>query len=275
LGNGDGTFDPAENYTTGNSPSSVTLGDLNRDGILDIITANYSSSNASVLLGNGDGTFDPAENYTTGNSPSSVTLGDLNRDGILDIITANESSGKVSVLLGNANGTFGTAVNHFTGGAPSAPSSVTLGDVNGDGVLDIITAERNSDTASVLLGNGMFPGDFGSATNFATGDAPSSVTLGDVNGDGKLDIITANEGFDTSSVLLGNGDGTFAAQATFATGDAPKSVTLGDVNGDGRLDIISANFISSNASVLLGTGGSAIYATFLLLTQIPPPRHGN
>jgi hypothetical protein len=131
---------------------------------------------------------------------------------------------------------------------------VTLGDVNGDGVLDIITANRNSDTASVLLGNGMAPGDFVvPATNFATGDAPSSVTLGDVNGDGKLDIIVGNYSSANTSVLLGNGNGSFQGQQTFAMGIGLTSVTLGDVNGDGRLDIISSNQSPNTVSVILNS----------------------
>jgi large repetitive protein len=86
------------------------------------------------------------------------------------------------------------------------------------------------------------------------------VALGDVNGDGRLDIITANNNSDNASVLLGNGNGTFAAQATFSTGSSPRAVTLGDVNSDGRLDIITANNGDASASVLLGNGNGTFQA---------------
>ena len=143
---------------------------------------------------------------------------------------------------------------------------MTLGDVNGDGNLDIITANFAANSTSVLLGNGN--GTFLTQATFAT-YRPYSVTLGDVNGDGRLDIITANYSSDNASVLLGNGNGTFQTQATFAVGDGPLSVTLGDVNGDGRLDITTANFNSGNASVLLNsipfTGQTATVAPSVTL----------
>ncbi|MSR53795.1 MAG: hypothetical protein EXS09_10965, partial [Gemmataceae bacterium] len=106
-------------------------------------------------------------------------------------------------------------------------------------------------TASVLLGNGA--GSFAAKTDFATGSGPLSVTLGDVNGDGKLDLVTANRSADTASVLLGNGAGSFGSKTDFATGSGPFSVTLGDVNGDGKLDLVTANFNADTASVLLNS----------------------
>ena len=257
LGNGDGNFGPKTDFATGTSPCSVTLGDVNGDAKLDIITSSSILSTVSVLLGNGNGTFGANTDFATATAALSVTLGDVNRDGKLDIITANESSSNASVLLGNGNGTFGLKTDFATG---TSPSSVTLGDVNGDGKLDIITANAFSNDASVLLGNGN--GTFGLKTDFATGASPSSVTLGEVNGDGKLDIITSNGGSNNASVLLGNGNGTFGPKTDFATGTSPSSVTLGDVNGDGRLDIISANGGSNTVSVLLASPGVDITSGF-------------
>jgi hypothetical protein len=267
LGTGTGTFitSPTATFATGRDPYSVTLGDVNGDGRLDIITANYSGNSTSVLLGNGDGTFAATTTFSTGmaTNPRSVALGDVNGDGRLDIITANRNSSTTSVLLGTGGSaitaTFLPQPSLATG---SDPRSVTKGDVNGDGFLDIITANENDSNVSVLLGNGN--GTFKTQATFATGSSPRSVTLGDVNGDGKLDIITANYDDDNVSVLLGNGNGTFATQATFGTGDEPYSVTLGDVNGDGKLDIITANYGDDNVSVLLGNGNGtfANQATF-------------
>ena len=124
--------------------------------------------------------------------------------------------------------------------------------MNGDGQLDFAVATTDSNTVSVLLGNGN--GTFQDQQTFATGLNPRSVALGDVNGDGKLDLVVANYGSNSVSVLLGNGNGTFQNQQTFATGSSPRSVTLGDVNGDGQLDLGVANRDSATVSVLLGNG---------------------
>jgi hypothetical protein len=267
LGNGNGTFQTQTTFATGDSPRSVTLGDVNSDGRLDIITANRDSDTASVLLnttvsGSITPTFQTQGTFSTGSnsSPRSVALGDVNGDGKLDIVTANNNSDTASVLLGNGNGIFQTQV-PFSTGSNSNPRAVTLGDVDGDGNLDIITANNGDAKVSVLLGNGN--GTFQGQQTLAVGSNPRAVTLGDVNGDGNLDIITGNFADNNASVLLGNGNGTFQNQATFAT-NRPYSVTLGDVNGDGRLDITTASFSSDNASVLLGNGNGTFktQATF-------------
>ena len=253
LGNGNGTFQAQQTFATGDNPQEVTLGDVNSDGRLDIITANRNSNNASVLLGNGDGTFQTQATFATGSSTCSVTLGDVNGDGKLDIITANLFSANASVLLGNGDGTFATQATFATG---TNPRSVTLGDVNGDGRLDIVIPNNTSANASVLLGTGgsAITVTFTPQQTFATGDKVVCVILGDVNRDGILDIVTADETPNNVSVLLGNGNGTFQAQQTFAVGKTPVFVTMSDVNGDGILDIITANRFGNNVSVLLGNG---------------------
>ena len=273
LGNGDGTFQPKVDFTTGSGPFSVTLGDVNADGRLDIVTANFGGSgSASVLLGTGGSaitaTFLPQQTFATGKTMF-VTLGDVNSDGKLDIVSANRDSNTTSVLLGNGNGTFGAQATFATG---TAPRTVTLGDVNGDGNLDIITANINSTFVSVLLGNG--DGAFKAQSTFAVAVGSNSkarfVQLGDVNSDGKLDIVTSNGLFDSASVLLGNGNGTFQTSATFATGTNALSMTLGDVNGDGRLDIITGNNTSNDVSVLLGNGDGTFQTQSTFATGTGP-----
>ena len=147
----------------------------------------------------------------------------------------------------------------FTTG--SNPFYVTSADVNGDGKSDLIVANINSNTVSVLL-NTTAPGAttpaFAAQQTFATGIGPRTVTSADVNGDGKLDLIVANGGSNTVSVLLnttapGATTPSFAAQHTFATGSFPQSVTSADVNGDGKPDLIVGNSNSNTVSVLLNT----------------------
>ena len=235
----------------GDSPESVVLGDVDGDGVLDIVTANADSDDVSVLLGLGDGSFHEQARSGVGNRPESVVLGDVDGDGSLDIVTANTNSDDVSVLLGLGDGSFHEQARFSVG---NHPKSVALGDLNGDGILDIVTANCWSADVSVLLGLG--DGSFRPQATFGVGSGPSSVALGDLNGDGALDIVTANiwSWPGTISVLLGLGDGSFGPQATFGVGSGPHSVALGELNGDGNLDIVTADSWSNTISVLLGLG---------------------
>src|SRR6516165_4581379 len=109
------------------------------------------------------------------------------------------------------------------------PQSVAIGDLNGDGKPDLVTANYNynSGTVSVLLGNG--DGTFGPRTDYATGFDPHSVAIGDLSGDGKPDLVVANTNSNTVSVLLGNGNGSFGPRTDYATGSYPQSVAIGDL----------------------------------------------
>ncbi|MEH1804674.1 FG-GAP-like repeat-containing protein [Nostoc sp.] len=264
LGTATGGFAAATNFTVGTNPRSVAVGDFNGDGKLDLAVANNGSKTVSLLLGNGTGGFAAATNFTVGTNPRSVAVGDFNGDGKLDLAVANNGSKTVSVLLGNGTGGFAAATNFTVG---TNPRSVTVGDFNGDGKLDLATANFNSNTVSVLLGLGT--GGFVAATNFTVGTNPFSVTVGDFNGDGKVDLATANEGSNTVSVLLGLGTGGFATATNFTVGNTPRSAKVGDFNGDGKLDLAVANYNSNTVSVLLGlgTGGFATATNFTVGTN--------
>ncbi|MCZ8024957.1 MAG: FG-GAP-like repeat-containing protein, partial [Microcystis sp. LE19-10.1B] len=247
--NSSASFNPATNFSVGNRPTSVTVGDFNGDGKSDLATANYFGNNVSVLLGTGTGSFATATNFSAGNGAFSVTVGDFNGDGKSDLATANRFGNNVSVLLGTGTGSFGTPTNFSVG---NGPWSVTVGDFNGDGKSDLAVANAGSSNVSVLLGTGT--GSFGTATNFSVGNGPWSVTVGDFNGDGKSDLATANLYSYNVSVLLGTGTGSFGTPTNFSAGSRPISVAVGDFNGDGKSDLAVANYFCCNVSVLLGTG---------------------
>jgi hypothetical protein len=264
-GNGKGVFSTLATYATGAVPFSVAIGDFNGDTRPDLVTANYSyysyTATVTVLLGSGGGFFEDRKDYGMETTPISVAIGDMNGDGKLDLVTADPGysypflNSSVSVLLGIGDGRFPTREDYGTG---DSPWSVAIGDLNGDGKLDLVTANSSygSDSVSVLLGhgNGTFDGQMG----YHTGTSPRSVAIGDLNGDGKPDLVVAGTGSDSVSVLLGNGNGTFPTTVSYSTGIYPVSsysVAIGDLNGDGKPDLVVASTnTSEGVSVLLGQG---------------------
>jgi len=264
LGNGDGTFQAGVTYDagTGTSPISITMGDFNKDGKLDLATANVNSSEVSILLGNADGTFQAVNSYSVGPgiNPYSITAGDFNGDGKLDLATANAGSNDVSVLLGNADGTFQAAVTYATGDGVTTgitPLAIITADFNGDGKHDLATA-NNSNEISVLAGNG--DGTFQTAVIYTAGNSPYAITAGDFNADGKLDLVTANVLGNDISLFPGNGDGTFQTVSSYAVGNLPYAVITGDFKKDGTPDLAVANNGSDTVSVLIGVINPKTYS---------------
>lgn len=245
-------LEPAQTFGVAGFPLSAALGDVNGDGVLDVVTGVFSPSNVGVMLGNGDGTFRAATYYSAGNTPQYIALGDLSGDGVLDIAAANTGSNDVSILLGNGDGTFLPTVNYVLS---ARPNFVSLGDVSGDGILDVVTA-TDGNKVSVLLGNG--GGTVSAAVNYTLQVAPFFLALGDVSGDGVVDVVTTNVFSDDVTVLVGNGNGTFRPGVNYAVGDGPRAIALGDVTGDGLLDVVCANSNSDNVSVLLGTADGTL-----------------
>jgi hypothetical protein len=235
LGNGDGTFQPAVNYSVPCCPSSIVAGDFNEDGKLDLVVATDA---ASVLLGNGDGTFQPVLNYPAGSNTATVAVGDFNGDGHLDLAVANNGSNNVSVLLGNGDGTFQSALDYQVG---NQPLTVVAGDFNGDGILDLAVTNLGDNTVGVLLGNGN--GTFQSDVNYPAAGYPWGMTVGDFNGDGRLDLAVATG---PTQILFGKGDGTFEAATAYGGELAnPNTIAAGDFTGQGRLDLVRTDGVSS------------------------------
>jgi predicted nucleotidyltransferase len=278
------SFAARQNFATGANPRGIASGDLNGDGKLDLVIPNINSQNVSVLLnttvpGSATSSYAVKQDFGVGVSPVSVVLADLNGDGKLDLIVANSNANSLSVLLnttapGAVTASFAEKQDVATS---EGPIYVTAGDLNSDGKPDLVVVNNLINTLSVLL-NTTSPGaatpTFAPKQDFATEDGPLSVALGDLNGDGKLDLATANFNSSTVSVLLnttapGSTRSSFSGIQNFVTGDRAAFVTMGDLNGDGRLDLAVANFISNTVSVLLNvTPTGAVTASFAANKQI-------
>jgi hypothetical protein len=293
ISNGDGSFRKSSSYVLAAQGSEIQYGDVDGDGIKDLVVSGYSTNLTSVLLGNGDGTFKAVLTLIADGavgSTNSVRLADLNRDGTLDIVT-KDNGGNSFVFLGN--GTPQPATFGYSTGTGSTPVDVKLLDANRDGKLDIIAVDSSRGTVSVQIGNG--DGTFKSIVTYKVGVSPSSLSFTDTNGDGIDDLVVANQGGDNVSVLLGNGDGSFKIQServllpgvgklphwfdpvTFGNGtfqtaltvqglSGGQSATLYDLNRDGKLDIVgtAGTGVSTYFFVQQGNGDGSFGAAITL-----------
>jgi hypothetical protein len=268
LGNGDGTFQSPTLYPIGH-PVAVITGDFNGDGKLDLAVLQQIASQVAIYLGNGDGTFGNPQTFSTGVAPVSLATADLNGDGHLDLAvvnfgTAAKPGNTVSVLLGNGDGTFQAHQDYSTG---VNPTSVAIGDFNGDGWLDLAVCNNNDNTVSILLNNKS--GGFPTHTDLATAAAPTAVITADFNGDGKLDLALSTAAR-AASVLLGNGDGTFQTHKEYTTGADSQAIAAADLNADGKLDLVVLNLADNSISILKGKGDGTFQVQALYPTNLGP-----
>jgi gliding motility-associated-like protein len=258
---GSGQFVLGSDVAAQTTTESITTADVDGDGDLDLLTAQYHGNRVNVQLNTGNGSFVYGSDVLVGTmiqaSPFSVTTADLDSDGDLDLLTANNwPAGTASVRFNDGTG-------HFGGGSEvdlgANPVWITTADVDADGDLDLLAANSGSSNVSVRLNDGT--GQFKTAPFVAVGPAPQCVVAGDVDGDGDLDLLTANYGVymgpvgTTVSVRLNDGTGRFSGSQEISVGPHPFAVAVGDVDKDGDLDVLS---VSSDAvgivSVRLNNG---------------------
>ncbi len=262
------SFASIQNFAVGATPTSVAIGDLNGDGRPDLAATNFFGNNVSVLLnitapGAVSASFMAAQNVGLGASPQMVALDDFNGDGRLDLAVVNFGPDAISVRLNStaAGATSASFAGSQSFDVGSSPRSLAVGDFNGDGRPDLAVANSLTNDVSVLLNTtvlGATSASFTAAQNFVVGGMPFTVAAGDLNGDGRPDLVVSNTQDDTVSVRLnttpaGATSASFASVSNFGVGNEPRSVTLDDLNGDGRLDLAVANLSGGSVSVLLNT----------------------
>lgn len=233
--------------TPGVDTSDLVLGDMDKDGKLDVVTCSQVGDSVSVFLSNGNHTFRPPKTQPSGDSSTALALGDLNADGKLDVLVANEYANAISVLLGNGDGTLQTVVSYPAG---RYPDTITVGDINGDGKLDVLSNDWVNDSFSLFIGNG--DGTLKAAVPVSIGiKTVRKLHAVDLNNDKKLDVVATNSS--GVNIALGNGDGTFGMPIVAAGMLSSGASTLADLNSDGKIDLLLSSD-SGRVHVLLGVG---------------------
>ena len=241
LGDGTGGFDAPLFFGACNQGYGLAAADMNADHKVDLVVSDVGNATVSVLRGRGDGGFESDQRFPVGPNPTVAVMEDFNKDGNADLAVGNYNGNSVVIMLGDGTGQFAAQA------APLAlagrPGALALGDLNADSKADLVVGVLGTKTLSVFLGQGT--GRFTPTAGVLVLPAASvynpevqSLALGDMNGDGKLDVVTGNTGSDSLSVLLGDGTGRFAAPVESAKISYPLSVRLADMNHDAKLDVV-------------------------------------
>lgn len=277
------SFSAQVDFATGTAPHSVSAGDVNGDGLLDLVAVNTTSATASVFLntttpGAATPTLSAKTDFATGTNPYSVVLKDMNGDGKLDMVCANQLAATIGVFInttttGASTPTF-TAMTAFT--TPAGPTHLAVADFNGDGLPDVAVPNSTAASVSVFFNTttiGSSTPTFGTRADFAAGSTVWSVSTGDFNLDGKPDIVCANRGAASVSYFLnttttGASTPSFSAATNLTVGSTPFGVLVADINNDGKCDILNGARGAAQFSVYMNTttpGASSL--TFLTKTD--------
>lgn len=251
-------------FSTGNKPYSVAVGDLDGDGKQDIAVANGQSNTISVFRNNSTGpgniSFTDKLDLASGSAPFCVAIGDFDGDGKPDL-ASTASNNRISIFQNYSTPgsfSFSLKTDFVTG---TSPYWIAVGDLNNDGKPELATANATTVNSISVLPNNSSPGNisFGAKLDIDGGGYAYSIALGDIDNDNKPDLIAVGENPNVAVLLNrsnGAGNITFAPRAGFSTGSASFGVSLSDIDGDGKPDIAVSNTNSNTISILRNTSST-------------------
>jgi len=257
------TFSSKVDFATTNNPATLTISDLDADGKPEVIVANNGGSSVSVFKNTSvvgsitTGSFAGKQDFTTGPNPIHINVGDLDGDGKSDLVTANGDN-TVCVLRNTSvkgiinSSSFASKVNFPAG---NGAINVAIGDIDGDGKQDLALTNLHAATLSVLRNTSspgiITAGSFAAKVDFSTGTRPIGVSIGDLDGDGKLDISVVCEGTNTVSVYKNKATSgvldvnSLATKVDYSKAGLSYEVTIGDIDGDGKPELVVGNGVNS------------------------------
>ncbi len=262
------SFAPKLDFTTGSFPHGVAICDVDGDGKPDVIVVNSNDNTVSIFRNTSASgsitanSFAPKVDFATGSSPDFIATGDVDGDGKPDLVITNVNSNTVSVFR-NTSTSGSIAFAPKVDFSSTNPGGVVICDIDGDGKPDIIVANASNNSLSVFRNTStsgtITTSSFAPKIDFTTGSNPSDIVAGDMDGDGKPDLIVANTYNNTVSVFRNTSTSgsitasSFALKVDITVGSNPWGLTIGDVDGDGKLDIVVANYVSNTISVIRNT----------------------
>lgn len=235
MGDGTGSFTEPDVYTTGDGARGLSVMDCNGDGYDDIFIANRLDDNITLLVNDGEGQFTTSTMNTTGVGESASYVVDANGDGVPDVFVGMYYSKQLALLLGDGEGGF-TVSDMVT--VTGSPWMIAAADFNGDGRADVASANSDGNRMAIAFGDGQ--GGLSEAIHFNAGLNslfPLAIDLGDIDGDGDLDIVTSNYSSPSFVVFENDGNGSFTVAAILDASNKASCAILHDRDGDGDMDI--------------------------------------